>query len=407
MTIDRVAFLSIHTSPLAAPGSGDAGGMNVYIDELARTMAVRGVSIDVFTRAAADMLRVIDVIPGYRVIEIPTVAVDDGRGDERLADLVGDFADGVVKWSANQGIRYDVVHSHYWLSGWAGVLIQDVVGVPLAISFHTLGRVKAVTRRDDEPPPSLMRIAAETEVIARAGCVVASTPIEAGELLEHYGASPERLCVSPPGVDHDRFGPGDRRAARARLGIGPEPIILFAGRIQPLKALDVSLAAFEMLAHDLPSLRLVVVGGPSGPQGDAEITRTQALARHMGVGDRLEIRGPLPHDDLSDAYRAANVLHVPSRSESFGLVAVEAQACGLPVVASRVGGLPYVVADDRSGLLVSGWDPADHAVALHRVLTEPETARRLGRGALERSERFSWSATADRLLELYSGIQRP
>ncbi|MDX1691922.1 MAG: glycosyltransferase [Acidimicrobiia bacterium] len=402
--IERVAYLSIHTSPLEAPGAGDAGGMNVYIDELSRTMAARGVEVDVFTRSAAGTTAVTPVVPGYRVVEVPTASFGDG---DALADAVGDFAEGVVKWAANQGARYDIVHSHYWLSGWAGVLVQDVLGAPLAISFHTLGRVKAVNRRSDEPPPSLLRIAAETEVIARAGCVVASTPIEAGELLEHYAAQPERLCVSPPGVDHERFSPGDRRAARARLGIGPEPVMLFAGRIQPLKGLDVSLAAFEVLARELPSLRFLVVGGPSGPQGEAELARTRALARHMGLADRVDVRGPLAHDVIPDAYRAATVVHVPSRAESFGLVAVEAQACGVPVVAARVGGLPYVVRHDESGLLVDGWDPADHANALRAVLTDPTTARRLGDGALELSERFSWSSTADRLLELYGGIQHP
>ena len=404
--INRVAYLSIHTSPLASPGSGDAGGMNVYIDELSRTMAARGVVVDVFTGApGASHAKAVEIVPGYRVIELPVRSAVGATDEDGLADLVGDFAEGVLKWAANDGAHYDVVHSHYWLSGWAGVLIQDVLGSPLAISFHTLGRVKAANRRDDEPPPSLLRIAAETEVIARAGCVVASTPIEAGELLQHYAASPERLCVSPPGVDHDRFRPGNEREARKRLGIGPEPVMLFAGRIQPLKALDVSLAAFEILAQELPSLRLLVVGGPSGRQGAAELERTEALARHMGLADRVDVRGPLAHDVIPDAYRAANVLHVPSRSESFGLVAVEAQACGVPVVAARVGGLGYVVADDESGLLVNGWDPADHAAALRRILTEPQTARRLGEGALHRSERFSWSATADRLIELYGGIQ--
>lgn len=401
--IESVAYLSIHTSPLAVPGSGDAGGMNVYINELARTMAGRGVSVDVFTRRTDEATpSVVETAPGYRVIHVEAgpaapLAVAELEGH------VGRFAEGVVRFAASEGRRYDVVHSHYWLSAWAGALVSEVLSVPLAISFHTLGRVKDSLRRAGEPREPLLRIAAETEVIARAGCVVASTPAEAAELIEHYSADPERLCVSPPGVDHDRFHPGPADTARRELGLPTGvPLVLFVGRIQPLKGLDVAIEAFRLL--EVPEARLLVVGGPSGPRGAGEVERLRDAVSSAGLGDRVEFRPPVPHEDTPSLYRAADVVVVPSRSESFGLVAAEAQACGVPVVAARVGGLAYAVADGESGYLVGGWDAGAFAAAIRRVLSDPELADRLRSGAVEFAERFSWPATADRLLELYAGI---
>jgi D-inositol-3-phosphate glycosyltransferase len=403
--IRRVAYLSIHTSPLAVPGSGDAGGMNVYVHELAQTMAGRGVQVDVFTRGshAAE----VEVVPGYRVVQVPAGAVASA-GDDALAAAVGDFAEGMARWAVRHRASYDILHSHYWLSGWAGLLLHEVLRVPLAISFHTLGRVKDATRRADEAPAGLLRLAAETEVIARAGCVIASTPTEAEQLIEHYGANPERLCTSPPGVDHRVFRPGSRAEARAALGLpAEESVVLFVGRLQPLKGPDVALAAFSHLAASLPAARLLMVGGPSGPQGEAEAAGLHRRAAAAGLSERVLFHPPIPHAALAGYYRAADVLVVPSRSESFGLVAAEAQACGLPVVAAAVGGLSHVVADGESGILVSGWEPEDYAAALRLILTEPDFAARLSAGAVAQAERFSWPATADRLLELYSGIAAP
>jgi len=403
--IERVAFLSIHTSPLAAPGEGDAGGMNVYVNELATTLAGRGVQVEVFTRGARP--RETAVRPGYRVVYLP--AGPSGQpGPEALADAVSEFAEGVARWAVRNRASYDVFHSHYWLSGWAGLLLHEVLRVPLAISFHTLGRVKDATRHPGEPPTSLLRIAAETEVIARAGCVITSTPAEAAQLIEHYSAGPERLCISPPGVDHGVFRPGPRAEAREQLGLPVEGrLVLFAGRIQPLKSPDVAMAAFALLADELPDSRLLVIGGPSGPQGTRTIDSLRSAAEAAGLADRVSLWNPLPHAALAAAYRASDVVVVPSRSESFGLVAAEAQSCGIPVVASSVGGLAHVVADDESGLLVSGWDPADYAAALRRILTDAVLAGRMAAGALANAEQFSWPATADRLLELYTGISRP
>jgi len=400
--IRRVAYLSIHTCPLARPGSGDAGGMNVYIDGLARTMAGRGVGVEVFTRQREAGARgVVEVTDGYRVVHVDTA--DEG-GD--LSAVVNGFTAGVIDWAAGNGATYDVIHSHYWLSAWAGVVIQDRLGIPLANSFHTLGRVKNASRRHDDAPASLFRIATETEVIARSGCVVASTPAEAAELIEHYRADPERLCVSPPGVDHRLFRPGDRARARSLLGASSQgPLVLFAGRIQPLKGLDVAIRAFAGVAGALPEARMLVVGGASGERGPQEMAAMLDLVAELDLADRVAFHPPLPHDRVPVAYQAADVVVVPSRSESFGLVAAEAQACGVPVVASRVGGLPYVVVDAETGILVDGWEPAEYAAALLRILGDPVTAAAMARAAVSSSEQFSWVKTADRLLELYDGLR--
>ena len=324
--IQRVAYLAMHTSPLLQPGVGNAGGMNVYVNELACTMADRGVEAHVFTRRTdpdqPDMVKVRD---GYRVVHI-----DAGPPRplpiEELVLHVAEFGEGVVAATGNG--NFDVVHSHYWLSGWAGVLVKEAHGLPLANSFHTLGRVKDAARRGDESPSSSARLRAEDGVIARADCVLASTPYEFDDLIDHYRASPERLCVSEPGIDHTLFTPGDREEARRNVGVGDEPIVLFVGRIQAHKGLDI---AIEMLPH-LPEtvaigrgpVLLMIVGGPSGADGAREVDRLRERARAIGVDDRVSFVAPQAHDALVGYYRAADLLVMPSRSESFGLVAAEA-----------------------------------------------------------------------------------
>lgn len=401
--ITRVAYLSMHTSPLLQPGIGSAGGMNVYIDELARVMAKDGIAVDVFTRRVdGHSPDVVDVAPGYRVLHVTagpaeTIPIAD------MAAYVGEFAEGVLTMAA--GERFDLVHSHYWLSGWAGVLVKEALGIPLANSFHTLGRVKDMTRRPGEAPSSSMRVLTESQVIAMSNCVIASTPYEFEDLLEHYGASPERLCTSPPGVDHSVFSPGDKSEARVWLGLDEGPLVLFVGRIQPLKGIDTAIQALAKVDGGFtPEPELVIVGGPSGPDGAAEVATIDQLAADLGVAERVHRVGPQPHKQLAEFYRAADVLVMPSRSETFGLVAAEAQACGLPVVAADVGGLPFVVADGESGFLVSGHDPAAYAAAISQILADSQLAADLSRGALEYSQRFSWPATAARLQELYRGI---
>jgi len=404
--IKRVAYLAMHTSPLLQPGVGNAGGMNVYVNELACTMASRGIEAVVFTRRnAPEQPASVEVREGYRVVHIDA-GPPKPLSIEQLVPYVAEFGEGVVAATANGG--FDVVHSHYWLSGWAGVLVKEAHGLPLANSFHTLGRVKDAARREDESPSSSARLRAEEGVIALSDCVLASTPYEFDDLIDHYRASPERLCVSEPGIDHTLFNPGDRDEARRRIGVGAEPLILFVGRIQAHKGIDI---AIEMLAH-LPETvaigqgppRLMIVGGPSGTNGSREVDRLREQARAVGVAERVSFVDPQPHDTLVQYYRAADMLVMPSRSESFGLVAAEAQASGLPVVASRVGGLPYVVGSSISGLLINKHDPLSFAAAATAILDHPDFRDHLSRGALDYAQRFSWAATADRLIDLYNGI---
>lgn len=403
--IGSVAYVALHTSPLLQPGLGDAGGMNVYLDELARTMSARGVRADVFTRCTDPDLHgsAIEVTDTYRVVHIDAGPCRPLSTSEQAA-YVADFAEGVADWAATNSVNYDVVHSHYWLSGWAGVLLKERWGIPLAHSFHTLGRIKDLTRRSDQPLESLMRIGTEDKVIEMANCVISSTLYEHDDLVQHYSASPAALCVSPPGINHDVFVPGDRDAARAELGVEFGPLLLFVGRIQPLKGLDTAIETLAVLRDQHPTARLVVIGGPSGPDGEAELAHAKVLAQKRGVTDEIVWRDPLPHNDLAVFYQASDVLLMPSRSESFGLVAAEAQACGLPVVAANVGGLAHVVAHEKSGLLVDGWDPVAFAAAVHRVLDDDGYASSLSKGAIDHADQFSWEATANRLLELYEGI---
>lgn len=404
--IDRVAYLSLHTSPLVQPGSGDAGGMNVYIDELARTMAGRGVHVDVFTRAVdPNQPPIVIVNDHYRVIHIAAGPMFE-LPIIQLTEYVFEFAESVCDWAKTTGTRYDIVHSHYWLSGWAGLMVKRILGIPLANSFHTLARVKDATRRPDERPSALVRIAAEHDVIAGSDCVISSTRAEYDDLLTHYGADPARLCTSPPGVDHELFKPGDQKAARTALGFPlNDPLVLFVGRIQALKGVDVAFDAFEKVQAGLPAARMVIVGGPSGPNGEAEASALRESIDHRGLGHLVDFYSPVPHRELAVFYQAADVLVFPSRSESFGLVAAEAEACGTPVVAARVGGLPYVVSDGNSGVLVDGWESGDYADALTRILTDANYRQQLSAGAIAFSEQFSWASTAHRLLELYAGIQ--
>ncbi len=406
--ISSVAYIAMHTSPLTQPGTGNAGGMNVYLDRLSRTMSSRDIDVTIFTRRADfDMPLVTEVVPRYRVVQIEAGPV----GRIPISDMkpfAVEFAEGVERWIRSRRRDYDLVHSHYWLSGRCGVRLKDSLGLPLANSFHTLGKVKDATRHPDEAPSSQDRLITEQEVIARSDCVIASTPFEFDDLLKRYSASPERLCVSPPGVDHSVFHPGDRALARQRLGFGDERIVLFVGRIQSHKGTDLAVQTLGHLPESFPDgsgpAFLHIVGGASGPDGNRELGRCKATADRLGITDLIRCFAPVPHRTLADHYRASDVVIVPSRSESFGLVAAEAQACGTPVVAANTGGLPYVVNASESGLLVDDHDPRAFASATAAILGHPSFASRLSEGGILFSERFSWEKTATRLLELYGGI---
>jgi D-inositol-3-phosphate glycosyltransferase len=401
MAVRRVAIISVHTSPLAQPGSGDSGGMNVYVRALAAGLAHAGVECDVFTRREDRHAPTVTTVDdGFRVVHLD-VGPKRPMALHDLTHLVDPFADAVLDRMRRTGDDYDVLHANYWISGAVGHRLKHALDRPLVATFHTLARVKAEAGFDDEPEH---RARVEHEIIDCADLMLASTPEERIQLAELYGAEPARIEIVPPGVDHSVFRPsrGEGALLRARLGLDDRPLLLFVGRIQPLKGVDVAIRALAALED--PRSTLVVVGGPSGPSGAAESDRLHGLVVELGLSDRVVFLPPQPHDALADFYRAADVCVVPSRSESFGLVALEAAACGTPVVAAAVGGLRSLVDDGVTGFLVDGHEPADYAAPLSMLLGDHALAREMGEAAVARSGRYSWSITAARLRRLYSDL---
>jgi D-inositol-3-phosphate glycosyltransferase len=398
----RIATLSVHTSPLEQPGTGDAGGMNVYIVEVSKRLAQRGVEVEIFTRAtSSDLPPVVEMAPGVSVRHI-TAGPYAGLSKEELPSQLCAFTNGVLRTEAARPPgHYDLVHSHYWLSGHVGWLARERWGVPLVHTAHTLAKVKNRLIADGDRPEPKARVIGEEQVIAEADRLVANTRFEAQDLVTRYDADPARLTVVQPGVDLDRFRPGP--SDRARLGL-PERghIVAFVGRIQPLKGPDVLISALAELRRRDPggNVTVVICGGPSGSGLDRP-TSLMELADCLGVADRLVFLPPLRGDDLAALYRAADLVAVPSHNESFGLVAVEAQACGTPVVAAAVGGLVTAVRDGRSGVLVDGHDPADWARVLDKLLAAPDYRARLAEGAVAHAAHFSWDRTAEGLLRVY------
>jgi D-inositol-3-phosphate glycosyltransferase len=403
----RVATLSVHTSPLEQPGTGDAGGMNVYVVEVARRLAQAGIEVEVFTRTtSSDLPPVVELAAGFSVRHV-TAGPFEGLAKEDLPGRLCAFTAGVLRAEATREPgHYDLVHSHYWLSGQVGWLAAQRWGTPLVHSMHTLAKVKNASLATGDVAEPRSRELGEADVVAAADRLIANTEQEAAALVELYAADPQRVDVVPPGVDLSVFAPGHRAAARAQLGLPVDAaVILFAGRLQPLKAPDVLLRAVAALVAGDTERRartvLAVVGGPSG-SGLAEPEQLQKLAGELGISDVVRFASPVPQGELAVWYRAADVTVVPSHSESFGLVAVESQACGTPVVAAAVGGLRTAVADGKSGLLVTGHDPDDYAAAVDRLLTDEVLHRRLSDGAVRHAARFDWAATAQAVLDVYA-----
>jgi D-inositol-3-phosphate glycosyltransferase len=416
----RLAILSFHTSPLAQPGTGDGGGMNVYVRELASALARTGVSCDVFTRADRPGLRsTVDVEPGLRVHHVPA-GPEAPVARELLPDLVGEFTDRVLELMAGDaGLPivgqdsgpFEAVHANYWLSGLAGHVIKHELDLPLVSTFHTLDRVKAeVVPEEVEADMPHRRAEAEAEIIRCSDAVLASCSVEAEQIVALYGADPARISVVAPGVDHAFFGPGYRPQARRALGLPADgTLLLTVGRIQPLKGMEVSVRALaELSAGDGRDrgapYRLVIVGGPSGPRGDNEQRRLVQLAGELSVADRVTMVEPQPHELLSSYYRAADVCLVPSRSESFGLVALEAAACGTPVVASAVGGLATLVDHGRTGYLVEPSDPGGFAACVRRIVGEPLVAERQSTAAVLRARHYTWREAAAALRSIHGEL---
>lgn len=393
--VSRVAVLSLHTSPLAQPGHGDAGGMNVYIRELVSSLAQAGTDATVYVRRwAEDLADVVEVEPGFRVVHLDAGPIELAK--EQLPDVVEAYTDAIERDLSNRAA--DVIHANYWLSGVAGHRLKHRLELPLVATFHTLARVKAETG-DREPQ---RRVDAEADVIRCADVITANSVTELHELVTHYGADPDRIEVVPPGVDHAFFSPGSRSGARTALGFGDGPLLLFVGRIQPLKGVDV---AVETLAElGIADARLLIVGGSSGIEGDDEVHRIEKLIADRGLVDRVSMVPPVPHHVLSTYYRAADVCLVPSRSESFGLVALEAAACGTPVVAADVGGLRTLIEEGRTGYRISGRDPRDYADATRRILDSPLLADELSRQAAAAATSYTWTTMAARLRRVYADL---
>jgi D-inositol-3-phosphate glycosyltransferase len=399
-------MISLHTSPLDQPGTGDAGGMNVYVIELAKRLAQRSIEVEIYTRATSSLLPpVVEAFPGVHVHHVHAGPFE-GLRKEELPPQLCTFAREVLRAEAGheQG-WYDIVHSHYWLSGQVGALVRDRWSVPLAHSMHTMAKVKNELLAEGDTPEPMARVIGEEQVVEAADMLIANTDIEAKQLINLYDADPGRVEVVHPGVDLGIFRPVGQAAARSRLGLPLDAhVLMFAGRIQPLKAPDVLLRAVAHLLERDPSLRsrlvVPVVGGPSGSGLDHPESLAQ-LAATLGLDDVVRFVPPVGQAELVDWYAAASLVCVPSYNESFGLVAVEAQAAGTPVVAAAVGGLTTVVRDGVSGLLVEGHDPADYARAIERVIASPVLLQRLSEGAVRQAAQFAWEATAERTLEVY------
>jgi D-inositol-3-phosphate glycosyltransferase len=394
MSVRRVAMLSVHTSPLAQPGSGDGGGMNVYVRSLASALARAGVECDVLTRAEhAEQPPVVSVEPGFRVVHLDA-GVRAPMDKDALPGLTDELVDAAERHFEGAG-EFDAIHAHYWISGAVGHRLKHELDLPLVTTFHTLASTNAAAGVTE----ARERRTTEAQVIACTDRVVASTADERDELVRAYDADPSRIEIVPAGVDHAVFAPGSRDDARRRLHLPDRPMLLFVGRIQPLKGADVALRCLAALDDERTTL--TVIGGPSGPGGPAELARLHALADDLGVAECVRWIAPQPHAALVDWYRAADVCVVPSRTESFGLVALEAAACGTPVVANRVGGLRSIVDDGETGFLVAD---GDYAERVRSLLQSPALARDLGATAAARSHRYAWSITAARLRRLYTDV---
>ena len=400
-------MISVHTSPLDQPGTGDAGGMNVYVVELARRLAALDVEVDLITRAtSSDLPPAVDLEPGVTVRHV-TAGPFEGLAKEDLPAQLCAFTSGLMRLEAARPPGwYDLVHSHYWLSGQVAWLAAERWDVPLVHTMHTMAKVKNLTLAEGDSPEPVAREIGEAQVVAAADRLVANTDEEAKSLVELYDADPARVVTVPPGVDLELFRPGSASAARRRLGLPSDAaVLLFVGRIQPLKAPDVLLRAVARLLETRPELadRLVVavVGGLSG-SGLTHPDSLRGLTAQLGLSDLVRFTDPVPQPLLADWYRAADLTVVPSYSESFGLVAIESQACGTPVVATAVGGLRTAVRDGVSGVLVESHAPDDYARVIGDLLTNDLRRAELGRGAINHAAGFSWSATASDMLEVYA-----
>jgi D-inositol-3-phosphate glycosyltransferase len=402
----RIAVLMVHTSPLEQPGIGDAGGMNIYVVESAQRMAAMGVKVDIFTRRTdPEVESIIEISPGVRVRHF-----DCGHGaltKEQLPTHIAGLSREFLRIMKEE--NYDLIHSHYWISGKVAMPAAKELGIPLVHTMHTMARVKNFNLAEGEVPEPMIRVQGETQVVAAADALIANTDAEAASLVTLYDACPDDVHVVTPGVDLYTFTPGlGRSASRTAVNLPQDALVIsFVGRIQPHKGPEVLIRATSEILKHSPALRskliVNIVGGASGANTE-EVDRLRELSSWLGIHDVVRFSPPVPRADLAQWYRAADLVVVPSYSESFGLVALEAQACGTPVVATAVGGLRTAVADGISGVLVDGHDPKAWSSVIARLLQEPQRRVLLSMGAIEHASHFGWDTTARGTLDIYDQV---
>ena len=403
----HIATLMVHSSPLDQAGTGDAGGMNVYVVESAKKMAAAGVNVDIFTRTNhSNLPETVEIADGVNVKHL-VAGPFEGLSKEELPSQLGALTSSFMNYQKQlPNDYYSLLHSHYWISGQLGWMVSERTGIPLIHTMHTTAKVKNLNLADDEKPEPQTRAIGEEQVVKASTGLIANTDAEAASLVSLYDACPDNVFVVAPGVDLQTFSPGSgKSAARIKLNIAPDAIMLtFVGRIQPHKGPDVLLRAVaEMVTHSphlKAKLAVVIMGGASG-SGVNELEKLKVLAKFLKIEDVTHFVEPVKRDELANWYRASDLVCVPSYSESFGLVALEAQACGTPVVATAIGGLRTAVSDGISGSLVDGHDPKAWSAVISRLIAEPQRRLLLSMGAVVHASHFGWENTAHKTLEVY------
>jgi len=398
LSVGRAAFVTFHACPLVAPGQGKSGGMNVYVRQLAGALGDMDMQVDIFTREHAGVVNRIETIgPNVRVIHIKAGEPDANMGD--LYAHLPEFLGHVNAFKEEEGLEYDVVHSHYWLSSWVGRELSRAIGAPHVVTFHTLGLIKMQSRAGEVEPAE--RTLVETEVMASADRIIAFSPHERDAMERLYGADPKKVSLVPCGVDLSVFRPLDQKSVRARLGLNGEKILLYVGRIEPLKGLDLLVeTAAQMDTGE--SVRMIVVG--ADVNGDREIDRVKELAKERDLEDQIDFVGQVEHSDLPLYYNAADVCVVPSYYESFGLVALESMACGTPVVASRVGGLSTIINHGSTGYLKSWRCPEAFANSVEMIISSDGLQQSMGEAARKRAEGMGWGNVAAMMWDEYAAL---
>lgn len=413
-SIKRVAMLSVHTCPLAMLGGKETGGMNVYVRDLSMEFSRRGIAVDVFTRSQNPHLPHVmhEIGPNGRVIHIPT-GPEEPYDKNKVFDYLPEFVNGVKQFARSEGIQYDIIHSHYWLSGWAARELRAEWGAPIVQMFHTLGKMKNAVAASPAEMETARRIETEAEIVRDVDRLVAATITEKDQLVRLYGADPHKISIVPPGVDIMHFHPMPRRLAQQKIGLDSHDwMILFVGRIEPLKGVDTLIRAMALLAHECPTwvsrLSLAIIGGDPNANENAEMERLKAMHAQLNLGDLVVFLGAKDQNTLQYYYNAAEAVVMPSHYESFGMVALEAMACGTPVIASDVGGLSHLVRDGETGFHVPSGNHLTLASTLARLLQDDALRRRLGEQATYWAQNYSWVKIGDRVLDAYRhALARP